>query len=54
MAPRNRVLILCLVLAALAKCGTCTKKVLSVLLGCWIHVLLFRRVLFSIMDDLFR
>ena len=54
MAPRNRVLILCLVSAALAKCGTCTKKVLSVLLGCWIHVLLFRRVLFSIMDDLFR
>ena len=54
MAPRNRVLILCLVSAALAKCGTCTKKVLSVLLGCWIHVLLFRRVLFSIIDDLFR
>ena len=54
MAPRNRVVILCLVSSAIARIGTCTRKVLSVLLGCWIHVLLFRRVLFSVIDDLFR
>ena len=54
MAPRNRVLILCVISSALARVGTCTRKVLSVLLGCWIHVLLFRRVLFAVIDDLFR
>jgi len=54
MAPRNRVLILCVISAALARIGACARKVLSVLLGCWIHVLLFRRVLFSVIDDLFR
>ena len=53
MAPRSRISLLCLVTLAIARRGTCTRKVLSILTGCWIHILLFRRVLFSIMDDVF-
>lgn len=53
MAPRSRVAILCLISIALARIGTCTRRVISILTGCWIHILLFRRVMFSIMDDLF-
>ncbi len=34
--------------------GTITQKLLSVLLGCWIHVLMFRRCLFAIVDQLFK
>ena len=54
MAPRSRVSILCLVSGAIAKVGSCTRKLLSVLLGCWIHILMFRRIMFSIIDDLFK
>ena len=54
MAPRSRVSILCLVSGAIARVGTCTRSLLSVLLGCWIHILMFRRIMFSIIDDLFK
>ena len=54
MAPRNRIGILRVLMLAIVKQGTCTPKLLSVLMGCWIHVLLFRRVLFSVYDQLFR
>ena len=54
MAPRSRVAILCLISLTLARIGTCTRRVISILSGCWIHILLFRRVMFSIMDDIFR
>ena len=54
MAPRPRIMMLSLLSVAIATKGTCTPKLLSVILGCWIHVLLFRRVLFSIIDDLFK
>ena len=54
MAPRSRVSSLCLVSGAIARVGTCTRSLLSVLLGCWIHILMFRRIMFSIIDDLFQ
>lgn len=54
MAPRNRVAVLCLITFAVARVGTCTSKMLSILTGCWIHVLLFRRAMFSIMNHIFR
>lgn len=54
MAPRPRIMILSLLSVAIAIKGTCTPKLLSIVLGCWIHVLLFRRALFSLVDDLFK
>ena len=54
MAPRSRILILSLISMAIAVRGTITPKLLSVLTGCWIHVLMFRRVLFALMDRLFK
>ena len=53
MAPRNRIALLCLITVSIASHGLCTPKVLSTILGCWIHVLLFRRALFAIMDRVF-
>ena len=53
MAPRARVLLLSLITMAVAVKGTCTPKLLSVLTGCWVHVLMFRRVLFSVMSAVF-
>lgn len=53
MAPRSRVLLLSIITLAIAHQGTCTPKLLSILLGSWIHVLLFRRVMFALMDRLF-
>ena len=54
MAPRNRISILCLLSITLARIGTCTPKLLSVIVGCWVHVLLYRRVMFAVIDALFR
>ena len=54
MAPRCRVGILCCISMAIARRGTCTRSFLSILMGCWIHVLLFRRPLFSLIDQLFK
>ena len=53
MAPRERVAILCIITIAVARNGFCTPTLLAILTGCWIHVLLFRRALFSIMDAVF-
>lgn len=53
MAPRERVAILCIITIAVARNGFCTPTLLSILTGCWIHVLLFRRALFAIMDAVF-
>ena len=53
MAPRNRVAILCIITLAISLKGLCTPTLLSILTGCWIHVLLFRRALFSVMDAVF-
>lgn len=54
MAPRNRVATRCLVTPAIVRKGTCTPKLLSILLGCWIHVLMFRRAMFAILNHVFR
>ena len=53
MAPRSRISILCMISIMIARIGTCTRRLLSILTGCWIHILLFRRTLFSIMDEVF-
>ena len=53
MGPRNRIAILCILTSIIATKGTCTPKLLQIILGCWIHVLLFRRALFSVIDQLF-
>ena len=54
MAPRDRIMMLSLVTSWVAASGTCTPHILSMLLGRWIHVLLFRRALFSVVDALFK
>ena len=53
MAPRSRILILSMISLSIASKGTCTPQTLSILTGCWVHVLLFRRVLFAIMNAVF-
>ena len=53
MAPRSRVLLLSAISLAIVSKRTCTRRLLNLVVGCWIHVLLFRRVLFSIIDSLF-
>lgn len=53
MAPRNRIAILSTLTLIVASKGTCTPKLLSIVLGCWIHVLLFRRAIFAVIDRLF-
>jgi len=53
-APRSRVQLLMWVSALVAKKGTCTKQLLASLLGCWVHVILFRRPLLALIDALFK
>eukprot|EP00438_Fugacium_kawagutii_P008019 Skav209170 [mRNA] locus=scaffold1137:401715:406094:- [translate_table: standard] len=53
MAPRSRIALLSLISLAVVRAGTCTRHTLQMIVGCWVHVLLFRRVLFSIIDALF-
>lgn len=54
MAPRNRVAILSLLTLSVARVGVCTRKLMATILGCWIHVLLFRRIFFAVIDQLFK
>ena len=53
MAPRNRILILCLISLKISSLGHCTPKLLSMIAGCWVHVLLYRRVMFALMEAVF-
>ena len=53
MAPRSRIILLVQISIAIARGGCCTRQILQILLGCWIHVLLFRRAIFSVIDSLF-
>ena len=53
MAPRSRIALLSLVSMAIVHKGTCANRLLSMVVGCWIHVLLFRRPLFAIMSSVF-
>lgn len=52
-APRTRIQLLSWVTAVICKKGTCTKQLLQAIVGCWIHVILFRRPLLSLIDALF-
>ena len=52
-APRERVLCLGFISAVVASRGSVSGEVLDTLLGCWVHVLLFRRPIFCIVDALF-
>ena len=54
MAPRNRIAILSAITLEISRKGSCTPKLLSIVLGCWIHILLFRRIFFAIIDQLFK
>ena len=54
MAPRCRIMVLSLISMSISLRGTITQKLLSVLLGCWIHVLMFPRSLFALVDQLFK
>lgn len=54
MGPRSRIQLLALISITVARIGTCTPKLLSTITGCWVHVLLFRRVLFAVMDAVFK
>ena len=53
-APRDRTLCLCVITSHVAAKAHCTRKLLDTLVGCWIHVLLFRRPLFALLDVVFR
>ena len=53
-APRSRILMLILVTSIVCRKGTCTRQMLSSILGCWIHVVLFRRPLLALIDALFK
>ena len=52
-APRSRIILLAVVSMALVHIGTCTRRLLNVIMGCWIHVILFRRPVFSVVNALF-
>ena len=53
-APRSRIHLLCLVTSLICSKGTCTRHLLNSLVGCWIHIILFRRPLLALMDAVFR
>ena len=53
-APRSRMLLLVWMTSLIVKVGTCTRQILSSILGCWIHVILFRRPLLALVDALFK
>ena len=52
-APRHRVGLLSACTALVAYRGSCTPDLLSVLLGCWVHVLMYRRPGLCILDASF-
>ena len=54
MAPRERIAVLSVITLKIVQKGSCTRRLLSVLLGCWIHVMLFRRALFSVIEEVFK
>lgn len=52
-APRNRIILLAFLTIRIVHLGTCTPKLLSVILGCWVHALLYRRVVFAVLNSVF-
>ena len=53
-APRPRIVILAALTGFVAKQGSCTPDLLSTILGCWVHVLLYRRPALCVLDSSFR
>ena len=52
-APLDRILCLMLCTAEVARRGSCTPQLLGSLLGCWIHVLMFRRPALCVLNAAF-
>eukprot|EP00435_Cladocopium_sp_Y103_P041501 s2013_g11.t1 len=52
-APRDRIASLMLCTMLVARKGSCSPKLLSSLLGCWIHVLMFRRPILAVLSHSF-
>lgn len=52
-APRHRIGVLMLVTVMLARKGTASPRLLSSVIGCWIHVLMFRRPVMSVLSHSF-
>ena len=53
-APRIRLFMLIWLTSTIVKLGTCTRQILTSILGCWIHAILFRRPLLALIDCLFK
>ena len=53
-APRGRLIMLSVLTMRVVQIGFCTPNLLATILGCWIHALLFRRALFSVLDAVFK
>ena len=52
-APRARVAVLCYITSIIVYKGLTTRKILQGLLGCWTHICLFRRPVFSTLDRVY-
>ncbi len=52
-APRHRVGTLMFITALVVRKGTASPRLLSCILGCWIHVLMYRRPIMSILSHAF-
>ena len=52
-APRHRISVLMLCTCIIAKQGTCSPRLLACILGCWIHVLMFRRPVLAVLSHAF-
>lgn len=52
-APRHRIGMLMLCSSIIARKGTCTPRLLSMVVGAWVSVLMFRRPIMSVMQAVF-
>ena len=52
-APRSRIALLMFITGVIVSKQLCTRRLLQSVLGCWIHVCLFRRPVFSVLDMVF-
>ena len=52
-APRTRVMLLSFITSIVVHKGFASKQLLQGLLGCWTHILLFRRPVFAVLDAVY-
>ena len=52
-APRHRISVLMMCTVLVARRGTASRPLLASLLGCWIHVLMFRRAVLAVVSHAF-